>query len=158
MSANPGLSLCFPAVIISHFWPVLSSQGLICTGVRFSLKSPEVGSTKRHCPSEVYDGSLDLVPVVYNPLQEHTLMAALVKARVAVSSLWWASVTATSSSFTPVFTPGTDWFDTGDGVGVATRGVEEIVEEDGTAGEVWLPPIVKVYLAVWGVGSRGYYR
>jgi len=53
MRANPGLLLCFPAVIKSHFCPSLPSQGLIWIGVKFSLKSPEVGSTKRHCPSEV---------------------------------------------------------------------------------------------------------
>ena len=56
MSANPDLSLCLPAVMMSHFWPALPSQGLVWIGVRFSRKSPDVGSTKRHCPLEVYCG------------------------------------------------------------------------------------------------------
>jgi hypothetical protein len=73
-----------------------------------------------------------------------TLIAAPVKARVAVLSLCWASAIAASSSFTPVFTPSTGGFDVGDGagVGVVPAGVEDVGVGVGGA---WPPPIVNVY-------------
>ena len=54
---------------------MLPSQAFNVTGIKFSRKSPAVGSTKRHWPSE-------------------DLMAAEEKARVAVSSRILASAAA----------------------------------------------------------------
>jgi hypothetical protein len=54
ISAKPAWSLCLPLVITSHCCAALPSHLAACTGVRFSQKSPEVGSTKRHWPVEVH--------------------------------------------------------------------------------------------------------
>ncbi len=43
-----------PAVITSHCWFAEPSQSASVTGVRFSRKSPESGSTERHFPLEVW--------------------------------------------------------------------------------------------------------
>lgn len=54
MFAWPGVSWCLPAVITSHCWFAEPSQSASVTGVRFSRKSPESGSTERHFPLEVW--------------------------------------------------------------------------------------------------------
>lgn len=55
MRALPATLSCFPAVMTSNFWPALPSQAPTVIGMRFSRKSPELASTLRHWPSEVYD-------------------------------------------------------------------------------------------------------
>lgn len=68
--------------MISNFWPALPSQAFNCTGIRFSRKSPAVGSIKRHCPSADFK------------LAEE-------KARVAVSSRTFASAAASGFRTSP---------------------------------------------------------
>lgn len=96
--------------MISNFSPALPSHAFNCTGIRFSRKSPAVGSIKRHFPSADFK------------LAEE-------KARVAVSSRTLASAAALGSKTSPARDTGTaevgtlsvvgaDTFGVGDGVGV----------------------------------------
>lgn len=81
-SIESATSLCFPLVITSNFWPALPSHGFSCTGIKFSRKSPAVGSIKRHCPSADF-------------------RLAEEKARVAVSSRTLASAAASGFKTSP---------------------------------------------------------
>jgi len=71
MRACPGTLLWTPAVMTSQVWLALPSQATTLTGVKFSRKSPDEGSTERHWPVEV-------------------VIVVLVNARVAVVSKTWA--------------------------------------------------------------------
>ncbi len=66
--------LCLPSVMRSHFSFGEPVQSTSETGIRFSRKSPAVGSMKRHCP---FGARIE----------------TLLKARLAVSSRWcdWAA-------------------------------------------------------------------
>ena len=72
----------------SNFSFGLPSQSCTAMGIRFSLKSPAVGSMKRHCPFEA-------------------LIDTPVKARVAVLSNCCASVTALGCNTPPARETGT---------------------------------------------------
>lgn len=72
----------------SNFSFGLPSQSFTAMGIRFSLKSPAVGSMKRHCPFEA-------------------LRDTPVKARVAVSSNCCASATALGCNTPPARETGT---------------------------------------------------
>lgn len=130
-SIESATSLCFPLVIISNCSPALPSHAFSCTGIKFSRKSPAVGSIKRHCPSA-----------------DFTLVEE--KARVAVSSRTLASAAALGSKTSPARDTGTadvgtllvageDTTSVGDGVGVIWTGPRDTavvvgVEVDADAG------------------------
>lgn len=80
--------LCFPAVITSNFSFGVPAQATSETGIRFSLKSPAVGSTNRHCPLGAF-------------------IDTEVKARVAVPSRSCDSATAEGTSVPPARETGT---------------------------------------------------
>ena len=80
--------LCIPEVRISHFSFADPLHSTSCMGIKFSRKSPAVGSIKRHLPSGA-------------------LMEILLKARVAVSSRWWDSATAVGCNMPPARETGT---------------------------------------------------
>lgn len=81
--AEPGTLLCFPLVNTSQFWLWLPSQVPTWMGVRFSRKSPESWSTKRHFPDAVYQIYQHILRVGFHKL---TLIGVLVMALVAVLS------------------------------------------------------------------------
>lgn len=103
-------------VIISNFSPALPSHAFNCTGIKFSRKSPAVGSIERHRPSA-----------------DFTL--AEENARVAVSSRTLASAAALGSKTSPARDTGTADVGTLLVAGVDTTGVGNGV------GVFWTGPV-----------------
>lgn len=114
-SIESATSICFPLVTISNFSPALPSHAFNCTGIKFSRKSPAVGSINRHCPSA-----------------DFTL--AEEKARVAVSSRTLASAAALGSRTAPARDTGIADWGTVSVFGASISGVGDGV------GEIWVGP------------------
>lgn len=88
MRAEPLALLCLPAVMTSHFSFGAPVQSTRPTGMRFSRKSPAVGSTEMHWPLGAR-------------------IETALNARVAVSSRWFASAAAEGFSVPPARETGT---------------------------------------------------
>lgn len=116
----------------SNFSFSLPSQSCKATGIRFSLKSPVVGSIKRHCPFEA-------------------LRDTPVKARVAVLSNTCASATALGCNSPPARETGTGVvgleFGTLDADGAAVVAAAAVLVLDATADVVGAVSVIAAVVA-----------